>query len=84
MHYSPSDSPVLYSFRSDYFSVGDPILEINEKDVTKLKHSEIIKFIQEAGKRLCFKMQYKELGAGTLAYYVDFMLLFQTIISLLR
>jgi len=46
---------------SDYFSVGDLILEINEKDVTRLKHSEIIKFIQEAGKRLCFKMQYKKL-----------------------
>jgi len=46
---------------SDYFSVGDLILEINEKDVTRLKHSEIIKFIQEAGKKLCFKMQYKKL-----------------------
>ena len=56
--------PNILACRSDYFSVGDLILEINEKDVTKLKHSEIIKFIQEAGKRLCFKMQYKKLPGG--------------------
>ena len=54
----------VLSCRSDYFSVGDLILEINEKDVTKLKHNEIIKFIQDAGKSLCFKMQYKRLPEG--------------------
>ncbi|XP_065067097.1 glutamate receptor-interacting protein 2-like isoform X2 [Rhopilema esculentum] len=53
--------------QSDYFCVGDLILEINEKDVTKLKHSELIKFIQEAGKRLCFKMQYKRPSAGAVS-----------------
>ena len=57
-------------YRSDYFCVGDLILEINEKDVTKLKHSELIKFIQEAGKRLCFKMQYKRPSAGNVIYNI--------------
>eukprot|EP00794_Sanderia_malayensis_P006326 gene6326-7051_t len=45
--------------KSDYFCIGERILEINDTDITKLKHAEIIRFVQDSGKRLRFKVAYK-------------------------
>ena len=44
--------------------MGDSIIAINNQNITELKHGDIIRVIQDAGKRLCFKIRYKRSAEG--------------------